>query len=53
LRDGVNIAIGTTGRLIELIKSNKMDVSKVRAFVLDEADQLVEQGTHLHIYRRA
>jgi ATP-dependent RNA helicase DDX1 len=43
-RGGVNIAVGTTGRLADLIQRGRLDVSKVRAFVLDEADSLVEQG---------
>jgi len=44
LRDGVNIVIGTPGRLVDFIKSGKMDVSAVRCFVMDEADSLIEMG---------
>lgn len=44
LREGVNIVIGTPGRLVDFVKSGKMDVSAVRCFVMDEADSLIEMG---------
>lgn len=41
LRGGVHILIGTPQRIIELVRTKKLDVSATRNLVLDEADQLV------------
>jgi ATP-dependent RNA helicase DDX1 len=41
LQRGVNIVIGTPGRLMELIKGGHLDVSGTRSLILDEADQLI------------
>jgi ATP-dependent RNA helicase DDX20 len=39
-----HIAVGTPGRLAHLIKDYDMDLSKIRVFVLDEADKLLDQS---------
>ena len=39
---GVDIAIGTIGRVSELVKSSALSFSQVRFFVLDEADRMVD-----------
>lgn len=44
LQDGVDIVIGTPGRLDDLITTGKLDLSGVSFFVLDEADGLLSQG---------
>jgi ATP-dependent RNA helicase RhlE len=41
---GVNILIATPGRLLELIDSNAVDLSAIKALVLDEADKLLNPG---------
>jgi len=41
LRSGVDILIGTIGKLTGLIKAKILDLSQIRFFVLDEADQLL------------
>lgn len=41
LSDGAHIVIATPGRLIDLIKKNAIDISKVKLLVLDEADEMV------------
>jgi ATP-dependent RNA helicase DDX1 len=46
LKAGLDIAIGTPGRLLELIQSGEMDISGVRFFVLDEADRLLDTGNN-------
>ncbi|XP_078450511.1 ATP-dependent RNA helicase DDX1 isoform X2 [Lampetra fluviatilis] len=51
--DGVDIVIGTPGRIDDLVSTGKLSVSQVRFFVLDEADGLISQGnldfiTRLH-----
>ncbi len=38
------IAVGTPGRIIDMISSNFLDVSNLKIFVLDEADDLLSQG---------
>ncbi|PYC63045.1 DEAD/DEAH box helicase [Streptomyces tateyamensis] len=44
LRQGVDIVVGTPGRLLDLAGQKKMDLSKVRALVLDEADEMLDLG---------
>ena len=45
LRRGVDIVVGTPGRLLDLIqKKNVLDLSEVRTVVLDEADEMLSMG---------
>ncbi len=44
LRGGADFVVATPGRLIDLAKRNAIDLSKVRALVLDEADRLLSLG---------
>lgn len=44
LRGGADILIATPGRLLDLIEKNALQISQVRALVLDEADRLLELG---------
>ncbi|XP_046461789.1 ATP-dependent RNA helicase Ddx1-like [Daphnia pulex] len=44
LQKGVDIIVGTPGRLDELIKSENILLTHCRFFVLDEADGLLQQG---------
>jgi superfamily II DNA/RNA helicase len=44
LRKGVDIIIGTPGRIEDLVKQGKLDLSDVRVAVLDEADHMCELG---------
>lgn len=41
LKDKPQIVIGTTGRIVELIKLKKMKMHEVSTVIVDEADQLV------------
>ncbi len=41
---GVEIIIGTPGRLIDLYKSHSLDLKKVRGMVFDEADRMFDMG---------
>ncbi|WP_010677498.1 DEAD/DEAH box helicase [Bacillus timonensis] len=41
LKDRPQIVIGTTGRIVELIKMKKMKMHEVKTVIVDEADQLV------------
>ncbi|MEV7182160.1 DEAD/DEAH box helicase [Kitasatospora sp. NPDC093679] len=44
LQKGVDIVVGTPGRLLDLAGQRKLDLSKVRALVLDEADEMLDLG---------
>ncbi|KAG8445665.1 hypothetical protein GDO86_010444 [Hymenochirus boettgeri] len=44
LENGVDIVVGTPGRIDDLISTGKLNLSQVRFLVLDEADGLLSQG---------
>jgi ATP-dependent RNA helicase DeaD len=44
LRQGVDIVIGTPGRLKDLISKRELDLSHVKTVVLDEADEMLSMG---------
>ncbi len=44
LKSGVHILVATPGRLIDLIYSRHIDLTKVSMLVLDEADQMLSMG---------
>ncbi len=44
LRRGVDIVVGTPGRLLDLIQREALDLSAVRTVVLDEADEMLSMG---------
>jgi len=44
LRTGVDIVVGTPGRVLDLINRNALDLSGVGAVVLDEADEMLSMG---------
>ncbi len=44
LKKGVDIVIGTPGRIEDLIEQGKLDLSEVQIAVLDEADHMCELG---------
>ncbi|WP_313410120.1 DEAD/DEAH box helicase, partial [Aeromicrobium sp.] len=44
LETGVDIVIGTPGRILDLINRRALDVSHVKALVLDEADEMLDLG---------
>ena len=53
LETGVDVLIATPGRLIDLHKQGCVDLGKVRFFVLDEADRMLDMGFAPDIYRIA
>ncbi|HEX5542531.1 MAG TPA: DEAD/DEAH box helicase [Micromonospora sp.] len=44
LRRGVEILVGTPGRLLDLAKQKHLHLNQVRALVLDEADRMLDLG---------
>ncbi len=44
LKEGVDIVVGTPGRLIDLSDRRALDLSHVHAVVLDEADEMLDLG---------
>ncbi|MFI8087340.1 DEAD/DEAH box helicase [Streptomyces sp. NPDC086080] len=44
LRKGVDVVVGTPGRLLDLAGQKKLDLKHVRALVLDEADEMLDLG---------
>ncbi|XP_055349017.1 ATP-dependent RNA helicase DDX1-like [Paramacrobiotus metropolitanus] len=51
LHQGVDIIVGTPGRLEDLVASNDILLNNIRFFVLDEADGLLSQGNWALINR--
>ncbi|HWU33479.1 MAG TPA: DEAD/DEAH box helicase, partial [Marmoricola sp.] len=44
LANGVEIVVGTPGRLIDLMNRGALDISHVKSLVLDEADEMLDLG---------
>ena len=44
LRRGVQVVVGTPGRILDLIKRGRLDLTEVRTVVLDEADEMLSMG---------
>ena len=44
LNRGVEIVVGTPGRLLDLAKQGHLDLGQVRSLVLDEADEMLDLG---------
>ena len=44
LLSGVDILVGTPGRLLDLVKSNALRLDEVECLVLDEADRMLDMG---------
>ena len=44
LRKGVEVVVGTPGRLIDLAQQGHLDLGQVRTLVLDEADEMLDLG---------
>jgi superfamily II DNA/RNA helicase len=44
LRKGVDVVVGTPGRLLDLANQGYLDLSHVKVLVLDEADEMLDLG---------
>ncbi|MBO9665820.1 MAG: ATP-dependent RNA helicase DbpA [Bdellovibrio sp.] len=44
LENGVQIAVGTPGRILDLVNRDRIDFNSVKTLVLDEADKMFDMG---------
>ncbi|MFF4701427.1 DEAD/DEAH box helicase [Streptomyces chattanoogensis] len=44
LKKGVDVVVGTPGRLLDLAGQKKLNLSQVKSLVLDEADEMLDLG---------
>jgi superfamily II DNA/RNA helicase len=44
LRRGVELVVGTTGRVLDHIERGNLDFTSLKSLVLDEADQMLKLG---------
>ncbi|MDV3428853.1 MAG: DEAD/DEAH box helicase [Bacillota bacterium] len=44
LRNGVDVVVGTPGRVLDLIRRKKLDITEIEFLVLDEADEMLNMG---------
>lgn len=44
LENGCQVVVGTPGRMLDLIRRRKLDVTQVRSLILDEADEMLNMG---------
>ncbi len=44
LKRGVDVVVGTPGRLLDLMRRNLLDIHQVQTVVLDEADEMLSMG---------
>ena len=44
LKDGVHIVVGTPGRIMDHMRRGTLDLSDIKAVVLDEADEMLDMG---------
>ena len=44
LEKGIDVAVGTPGRLLDLANRGALDLSHIEVLVLDEADEMLDLG---------
>lgn len=44
IRNGIDILVGTPGRIKDHLQNNKLNLSKLKHVVLDEVDQMLDMG---------
>jgi len=50
LQEGVHVIVGTPGRVLDLLSRGGLDASKIKVFILDEADEMLSRGFKDQIY---
>lgn len=51
LHDGLHVIVGTPGRVLDHIRSRRLDLGAVHYLVLDEADELLSMGFYEEVSR--
>merc|ERR1712002_330324 len=46
LQEGVNVVVGTPGRVFDMINRGALGTNHMKMFVLDEADEMFYEGSH-------
>ena len=49
LRKGIQIVVGTPGRIYDMLRRRKLNASKLKLIILDEADELLSVGFKLRL----
>lgn len=44
IREGAQVVVGAPGRVLDLLQSRDLDFSRLKIFVLDEADRMLDMG---------
>lgn len=44
IRNGIDVLVGTPGRIKDHLENNKLDLSHLKHVVLDEVDQMLDMG---------
>uniref|UniRef100_A0A671PXN6 RNA helicase n=1 Tax=Sinocyclocheilus anshuiensis TaxID=1608454 RepID=A0A671PXN6_9TELE len=44
IRNGIDVLVGTPGRIRDHLQNNKLDLSQIKHVVLDEVDQMLDMG---------
>ena len=44
MKKGINIAVATPGRALDLLERGNLKLGSVRTLILDEADQMLNMG---------
>lgn len=44
IRNGIDVLVGTPGRIKDHLQNNKLDLSQLKHVVLDEVDQMLDMG---------
>jgi Superfamily II DNA and RNA helicases len=44
LKKGVDVVVGTPGRILDLLRRNELNLSMIKYLVLDEADEMLNMG---------
>ena len=47
LKAGIDVVVGTTGKVVDMFKSGALSLSQVKFFILDEADRMVDDAQSL------
>uniref|UniRef100_A0A914DG98 RNA helicase n=1 Tax=Acrobeloides nanus TaxID=290746 RepID=A0A914DG98_9BILA len=50
LSGGVQVVVGTPGRVMDMIKRGVLSTARVKVFVVDEADEMLSRSFHDQIY---